>query len=187
MRPDDPPDFSRLPPPVDDGGAAHLPGSKLPDISLPATDGTDVNPARLPGRTILYAYPMTARPGIPLPDGWDMIPGARGCTPQACAFRDHAAELAACGVDALFGLSVQDRDYQREAALRLHLPFPLLSDHGLAFARALSLPLMEVDGRPLLRRLTMVIDGGRISHVFYPVFPPDSHVEELIAWLEHNP
>ncbi len=116
-----------------------------------------------------------------------MIPGARGCTPQACAFRDHAAELAARGVDSLFGLSVQDREYQREAAQRLHLPFPLLSDHTLAFARALSLPLMEVEGRPLLRRLTMVIDEGRISHVFYPVFPPDSHVEELIAWLEHNP
>ncbi len=183
----EPPDFSRLPPPEDDGAAAHLPGRPLPDIALPATDGRDVNPARLPGRTIIYAYPMTARPGTPLPDGWDMIPGARGCTPQACAFRDHAAGLAGLGVNALFGLSVQDRAWQREAARRLHLPFALLSDHTLAFARALSLPLMEVAGRPLLKRLTLVIDEGRISHVFYPVFPPDSHVQELIAWLQANP
>ena len=180
-------DFSRIPPPVDDGGARHLSGMALPALSLPATDGRRVDLSALPGRAVVYAYPMTGRPGTPLPEGWDMIPGARGCTPQACAFRDHFEDLRALGVAHLFGLSVQDTAYQQEAAARLHLPFALLSDEGMAFADALRLPRMTVQGTPLLKRLTLVIDDAAISKVFYPVFPPDAHVGEVIGWLNDNP
>ena len=176
-------DWSKIPAPADDGGADHLPGMALPALSLAATDGRRVDLSALPGRSIVYVYPMTGRPDVPLPEGWDMIPGARGCTPQSCAFRDHYDELQKLGVTSLFGLSVQDTDYQREAAERLHLPFALLSDADMAFATALNLPRMEVQGRALLKRLTLVIDAGVISRVFYPVFPPDAHVGELVAWL----
>src|SRR5216683_1852169 len=135
-----------LPVPEDDGAARHLAGLRLPSIALAATDGTQVDLAALAGRTVVYIYPRTGRPGVALPDGWDAIPGARGCTPQSCSFRDHFAELRALGVDHLFGLSTQDPDYQREAAERLHLPFAILADAGLRFTRALRLPTFEVDG-----------------------------------------
>ncbi len=172
-----------LPAPEDDGGARHLPGLELPPVELPATDGTRVDLARLAGRTVLYAYPRTGVPGEPLPDGWDSIPGARGCTPQSCAFRDHFAQLRALGVARVFGLSTQTTAYQQEAAERLHLPFPLLSDADLRFARALRLPTFEVAGMVLLKRLTLVLDDGVIAKVFYPVFPPDRNAEEVIGWL----
>jgi peroxiredoxin len=173
-----------LPIPQDDGAARHLPGMRLPDISLPATDGTKVSLAWLPGRAVVYIYPRTGRPGHDLPTGWDAIPGARGCTPQSCAFRDHFAELTALGVTHLYGLSTQDTAYQREAADRLHLPFPLLSDADLKFANALNLPTFAVDGMTLIRRMALVVDDGKITHVFYPVFPPDKNAEEVIAWLQ---
>lgn len=173
-----------LPIPVDDGAARHLTGRKIPDVSLPATDGTRVNPAWLPGRAVAYIYPRTGVPGQDLPTGWNAIPGARGCTPQSCAFRDHFAELTALGVTHLYGLSTQDTAYQREAAERLHLPFPLLSDAELKFAKALNLPTFEVDGMALIRRMALVIDDGTITHVFYPVFPPDRNADEVIAWLQ---
>ncbi len=176
-------DWGAIPAPDDDGGAAHLVGMALPSIPLPSTGGGCVDLSRLGGRCVLYVYPMTGRPDQDLPAGWDMIPGARGCTPQSCAFRDHFAELKALGVDALFGLSVQDSAYQREAALRLHLPFALLSDAGLGFANALALPRMDVHGATLLRRLTMVIDAGQITKVFYPVFSPDRNAQDVIDWL----
>ena len=176
-----------LPVPPDDGAAAHLEGSGLPDIALPATDGSSVRLATLSGRTVVYAYPRTGEPGKANPDGWDAIPGARGCTPQSCAFRDHADELRRLGVDHLFGLSTQAVPYQQEVAARLHLPFPLLSDAGLALARAARLPTFEVAGMVLMRRLTMVLDGGLITKVFYPVFPPDRSAEEVIAWLRAEP
>ena len=147
-------DWSRIPPPGDDGGADHLPGRRLPDVALPATDGRMVTLSRLPGRTVVYIYPMTGRPDTPLPEGWDMIPGARGCTPQSCAFRDHFEELRTLGIDALFGLSVQDTAWQQEAAQRLHLPFALLSDAEMALTQALRLPTMQVHGMVLLKRLT---------------------------------
>lgn len=180
-------DWSLIPPPVDDGGAAHLTGLKLPPIALPATDGAVVTLAALPGRTVVYAYPRTGRPGEPLPPGWDLIPGARGCTPQACAFRDHHAELLASGAAHVFGLSTQGTAYQREAAIRLHLPFPLLSDAHLALTSALRLPTQLVDGMTLTRRLAMVVDAGTIAHVFYPVFPPDRNAADVLAWLKANP
>ncbi len=174
---------SDIPVPQDDGGARHLAGMKMPDVALPATSGGAVNPARLAGRTVLYIYPRTGVPGADLPPGWDDIPGARGCTPQTCGFRDHFAELKALGVAHLFGLSTQDTDYQREAAVRLNLPFPILSDAGFKFARALNLPTFSVAGMTLLKRMALVIDDGVIVKVFYPVFPPDKNAEEVIAWL----
>ncbi len=175
-----------LPAPKDDGAARHLPGMRLPDLALPATDGSAVNFARLGGRTIIYAYPRTGRLGAQLPTGWDAIPGARGCTPQSCGFRDHFAELQKAGVAHLFGLSTQDTAYQREAAERLHLPFAILSDEKLALARALRLPTFTVDGMTLLKRLTLVIDAGTITHAIYPVFPPDQSAADTLAWLQAN-
>jgi peroxiredoxin len=176
-------DWSRLPRPEDDGAARHLPGSRVPAIDLPATSGAGVVLADLPGRTVVYAYPLTGRPGIALPDNWDAIPGARGCSPQACAFRDHHAELLAAGVDRVFGLSTQDTDYQREAALRLHLPFPLLSDAALRLTTAMRLPVMLVGGATLLKRMALIIEDGVIAHVFYPVFPPDRNAADVLEWL----
>jgi peroxiredoxin len=173
---------SDLPAPVDDGAASHLPGMALPDVVLAATDGSDVSLARLAGRWVIYVYPMTGRPGVALPEGWDGIPGARGCTPQACAFRDHHAELQALGTG-VFGLSVQATDYQREARDRLHLPFELLSDSGLELKAALRLPTFAVAGMELYRRLTLVVDDARIVKAFYPVFPPDRDAAEVLEWL----
>ena len=172
-----------LPVPLDDGGARHLPGLLLPALALMSTDGTSIDISKLAGRTVLYIYPRTGRPGQPLPDGWDAIPGARGCTPQSCAFRDHFAELKQLGVAQVLGLSTQDSDYQREAVERLHLPFSILSDHDLKFTRALKLPTFEVAGMTLLKRMALVIDDGIITKVFYPVFPPDKSAEEVVGWL----
>ncbi|HEU4847025.1 MAG: peroxiredoxin [Rubrobacteraceae bacterium] len=172
-----------LPVPEDDGAADHLPGMRLPSVPLASTSGEIVDLSALPGRTVVYCYPMTGRPDRSLPAGWDEIPGARGCTPQSCSFRDHHAELRSLGAS-VFGSSTQDTEYQREAATRLHLPFALLSDSDLAFAGALGLPTFEVDGMVLLKRLTLVIDEGWIEKVFYPVFPPDRSAEEVVEWLE---
>ncbi len=172
-----------IPVPQDDGAARHLAGMKLPDLALPATRGGAINLALLAGRTVLYIYPRTGVPGVDLPPGWDDIPGARGCTPQSCGFRDHFAELKTLGVSHLFGLSTQDTDYQREAAERLHLPFAILSDAKLAFARALNLPTFSVAGMTLLKRMALVIHDGIIDKVFYPVFPPDKSAAEVVAWL----
>ena len=178
-----PPD---IPAPLDDGAARHLAGAKLPDLALPATSGPAVNLSTLKGRTVVYIYPRTGVPGVDTPPGWDQIPGARGCTPQSCGFRDHFAELKALGVAHVFGLSVQDTGYQREAAERLHLPFPVLSDADLNFARGLHLPLLTTSGMTLLKRMALVIDDGVIVKSFYPVFPPDKNAEEVIAWLRSH-
>jgi peroxiredoxin len=178
------PDWSSIPAPADDGAARHLERLALPPIQLNATDGGRVDLSALRGRTVVYVFPRTGRPDIASPEGWDMIPGARGCTPQSCAFRDHYDELRAKGVGHLFGLSAQDIEYQREAAARLHLPFPLVSDERLEFARALRLPTFEAGGMTLLKRLTLVVDDGTITQVFYPVFPPDRSAEVVLAWLE---
>jgi peroxiredoxin len=175
-----------LPAPQDDGAARHLTGLALPDLPLPATNGAAVNLAKLRGRTVVYAYPRTGVPGKPLIENWDAISGARGCTPQSCAFRDHFADLKALDVTHLYGLSTQDTDYQREAVERLHLPFAILSDAELKLTRALRLPTFSAGGMTLLKRLTLVIDDGLIAKVFYPVFPPDKNADEVIAWLRSS-
>jgi peroxiredoxin len=175
-----------LPVPRDDGAARHLAGMRLPAILLPATDGGEVDLARLAGRTVVYIYPRTGRPGVALPDGWDAIPGARGCTPQSCSFRDHFAELKSLGVAHLFGLSTQDTGYQREAVDRLHLPFAILSDAGLRLTGALGLPTFAVAGVTLLKRMTLVIDDGLVAKVFYPVFPPDESAAAVVGWLRSS-
>lgn len=181
------PDWSTLPAPDDDGAARHLPGLRLPSIALPTTDGSIVDLSAIPGRVVLYAYPRTGRPGEPNPDGWEAIPGARGCTPQSCAFRDRFAVLQSLGVAHLFGLSTQDTAYQREAAERLHLPFPLLSDEHLALTHAVRLPTFSTHGMTLHKRLTLILRDGVIEHVFYPVFPPDRNAEDVAAWLRAHP
>ncbi len=177
------PDWSALPEPEDDGASAHLVGVSLPPVSLPATESGSVNLSDLNGLTVLYIYPMTAHPDRDLPADWDEIPGARGCTPQSCAFRDHYAELQALGVDQVFGLSTQSPEDQGEAAARLHLPYPLLSDADLAFAQALGLPRFQTEGLTLLKRMTLIVEGTTIKHVFYPVFPPDRNPADVVAWL----
>jgi peroxiredoxin len=182
----DAPDWSSIPAPVDDGATRHLLGARMAAIALPATDGRVIDLAALAGRTIVYAYPRTGQPGIDNPPGWDMIPGARGCTPQSCSFRDHFAELNALGVARLFGLSTQDPAYQREAAERLHLPFAILSDEQLRLTRAMKLPTFATSGMTLLKRFTLVIDDAIVTHVFYPVFPPDRSAADVIAWLAQS-
>lgn len=181
-------DWSQIPAPADDGGTAHLKGMTLPAISLLATDDTSVTLSALRGRTVVFAYPRTGEPGkIALVDDWDMIPGARGCTPQTCAFRDLFAELKAAGAAQVYGLSTQSNAYQTEMASRLHLPFPVLSDEKLALTRALDLPTLEVAGLILIKRLALIIDDARVTHVFYPVFPPDRNAGDVLDWLKANP
>ena len=162
-----------LPRPIDDGACDHLIGMELPDIELTATDGSLVYLSAQSRKTVIYCYPMTGRPGVPLPEGWDEIPGARGCTPQSCSFRDHHAELSALGAD-VYGLSTQSNAYQKEMAERLHLPFLVLSDANFKFCEAMRLPTFEVSGMRLLKRVTMIAENNSVVSVHYPIFPSDS-------------
>jgi len=171
-----------LPIPIDDGGTTHLTGMQLPDIELISTDGLKANLRTLKGRWVIYIYPMTGRPDTPLPAGWDEIPGARGCTPQSCGFRDHYAELKNLNTS-VFGLSTQTTEYQRETRDRLHLPFQLLSDNELVLKDSLRLPTFSVSGMQLYKRLTMIVEQGYILKLFYPVFPPNRNADEVLAWL----
>jgi peroxiredoxin len=178
-----PPD---LPRPVDDGAAVHLTGMAMPKIQLRSTIGRMVDMSALPApRTVIYCYPMTGVPGKPLPEGWDLIPGARGCTPQTCGFRDHYEELKKLGA-AVYGLSTQSTDYQKEMAKRLHLPFEVLSDESFMLCHALRLPTFEVHGVRLVKRVTLIVRQGRVEHVFYPVFPPNESAEQTLRWLREN-
>ncbi|MEQ1635992.1 MAG: peroxiredoxin [Methylococcales bacterium] len=186
-----PKDFLRslpnnLPVPLDDGACGHLGGLTLPSVYLPATTGGMINPAHVPGWLVIYCYPMTGQPERPIPEGWIGIPGAAGCTPQACSFRDHYQELQALNVSVI-GISTQSPEDQLEAAQRLHLPFALLSDASLQFAQGLGLPLFEADAMRLIKRVTLIIKDGIIQKYFYPVFPPDKNSEEVLVWLHrHN-
>jgi peroxiredoxin len=164
---------TNLPVPLDDGLADHLIGMKLPSLSLTATNGTKIDLSQVEGCLVLYCYPRTGTPNTQLPEGWDQIPGARGCTPQSCAYRDHYQEIKVLGAE-VFGLSTQATAYQKEMVGRLHLPFPVLSDEQFEFQRALNLPTFKVAGMTLLKRLTMIIRDGEIEAVHYPVFPSDS-------------
>lgn len=177
------PDWSTVAKPQDDGATAHLTGMLVPEIALAATNNEFVQLSKLEGTTVLYLYPMTGRPDVALPENWDAIPGARGCTPQSCSFRDHFQELKALGLNHLFGLSTQNTEYQKEAVERLHLPFPLLSDESLAFTNILHLPTFDVEGMTLIRRMSMIIRDGMIVRVFYPVFPPDQDAPNILQAL----
>lgn len=178
-----------LPIPDDDGAADHLPGLTLPALTLPTSDGGMVDLGDLgPGRTVIYLYPLTGRPGSDLPTGWDSIPGARGCTTEACDFRDHHDDLRNEGVNAVYGLSSQDVGYQAEVVDRLRLPFMMLSDERFQLADALNLSTFQAPGQDrLYSRLTLIIRDGRIEHIFYPIFPPNTHAQQVLAWLTQNP
>lgn len=181
-------DWSKIPAPTDDGAADHLVGMVIPPVSLRATDDTLITLSELSGRSVIFAYPRTGEPGkVALVEDWDMIPGARGCTPHACSFRDLFGELKAAGAAYVFGLSTQSNAYQTEMASRLHLPFPVLSDEKLELTDALHLPTMEIAGLTMIKRLALVVDDARITHVFYPVFPPDRNATDVLAWLKANP
>jgi peroxiredoxin len=179
---------NNLPVPDDDGAADHLPGQDMPSMRLPTSDGRDIDLSALgPGRTVIYFYPLTGRPGVDLPEGWDAIPGARGCSTEACSFRDHFADLEQAGAVGVYGVSSQSTDYQREVVERLHLPFVMISDPGLALADRLDLPTFSAPGHDrLYSRLTLIVTGGRIEYVFYPIFPPNTHPEQVLKWLHEN-
>ena len=177
-----------LPAPADDGAADHLPGVAMPALALPATDATSVRLDQLgAGRTVVYCYPLTGRADVSLPEGWDAIPGARGCTNEACDFRDHHADLLAAGAARVYGLSSQTSDYQSELVERLRLPFPMLADPARELAAALGLPTFTAGGMTLYRRHTLVVRDQTIEHVFYPVFPPDQHAQQVLTWLTAHP
>jgi peroxiredoxin len=186
-----PPDLTSLPPdlpvPDDDGAANHLAGVQSPELTLISTAGEAIHLDALgDGRSVIYLYPLTGRPGTDLPSGWDAIPGARGCTPESCSFRDHYQELLGAGAGRVFGLSSQDSDYQREVVERLQLPFQMLADPTLSLAAAVGLPTFEAGGATLYKRLTLIIRSGLIEHAFYPIFPPNEHAEQVLAWLRDN-
>jgi peroxiredoxin len=176
-----------LPVPQDDGACNHLHEIRIPELWLASTAGDSVNLAQIRGRTVVFCYPRTGQPDQPVPDGWDAIPGARGCTPQSASFRDHYRELTDAGTSHIFGLSTQNTDYQRELVNRLKLPYPLLSDWELNLVRALKLPTFQFDSTTLIKRLTLIVDDGSIAKAFYPVFPPDKSAEQTLEWLRQNP
>lgn len=174
-----------LPIPLDDGACDHLENMRIPNVSLWSTDDQEINLSRLSGWNVIFCYPMTGRPGVAIPEGWVQIPGAAGCTPQACSYRDNHTELKRNGVG-VYGISTQTSEAQKEASSRLGLPYPLLSDADHSLSSALKLPLLEVGGLKLIKRLTLILKNGVIKKCFYPVFPPDKNVVEVIAWLSEN-
>jgi len=175
-------DWDMLPRPEDDGAGKRVEGFAVPSMPLPATDDTNID-LSAPGRTVVFVYPMTGTPGAALPEGWDGIPGARGCTPQVCAIRDLHDDMAKAGIGRVFGLSTQTIEDQKDAVERLHLPYPLLSDHGLMFADAVGLPRFTIGDATYLKRMTMVIEDSFVKKVFYPVFPPDRAARDVLDWL----
>jgi len=174
---------SDLPIPEDDGSTDHLKGMKLPQVLLKATNGETINLGDIQGRLVIYCYPMTGQPDVALPDGWDQIPGARGCTPQSCSFRDHYQDLQALGAEVI-GLSVQTTEYQKEMADRLHLPFPVVSDVDYQFQKALNMPTFIAGGMTLLKRVTLIVNNGVIEGVHYPIFPSDSDAAWVMDYLK---
>lgn len=181
------PSPSDLPRPVDDDAATHLVGMMLPKLGLRSTAGRVVELSELSAlRTVIYCYPMTGGPGKPLPENWDAISGARGCTPQACNFRDHHRDFRQLGAQ-VFGLSTQTTEYQREMAERIHLPFEVLSDTNFQLFDTLRLPTFAAAGMRVLKRLTLIVRDGRIEHVLYPVFPTNESADQVLRWFGDNP
>ncbi|KAK1035344.1 hypothetical protein LTS16_014676 [Friedmanniomyces endolithicus] len=178
------PNWSGIPEPEDDGACQHLQGTQFPSLSLPSTSGKPIDISTLPGLTILFIYPRTGAPGENIPTEWDAIPGARGCTPQACSFRDASQEFADLGVERILGCSTQDTKYQMELKERIHLPYELLSDEKLELARAAKLPTHEWKGKTLIKRMAMAVESGKIVKVWYPVFPPDQSAAQVLGWLK---
>ena len=174
---------TNLPVPQDDGASSHLLGKSLPNVVLLSTSGKQVNVSHIQGQVVFYCYPMTGQPGVKLPESWDLIPGARGCTPQSCSFRDHYQELQAFSTQ-VYGISTQDSATQTEAVERLHLPFELLSDADLKLTNALQLPTFDVENKRLIKRITLIIQERKIVKVFYPVFPPAQNAGDVIKWLK---
>lgn len=177
-------DWSVIPEPVG-FPMDHLVGRKIPSIVLPGSDGL-VDFSALEGLNVIFFYPMTARPGIPLPLGWDGIPGARGCTPQVCSYRDYRSDLGLRGVKGVYGISSMSEDWNLEAVDRLGLSFPLVSDCGLEFSKLIGLPVMVVDGVVLYKRLTLIVKDMVIEKVFFPIFPPDRNVHDVIRYLDQS-
>ncbi|TKA58184.1 hypothetical protein B0A55_11511 [Friedmanniomyces simplex] len=177
------PDWSGIPAPPDDGACNHLQGLQFPSLPIPSTSGQPVDLSTLPGLTILFIYPRSGAPGEQIPAEWDAIPGARGCTPQACSFRDASRDFAELGVDRILGCSTQDTAYQLELKERVHLPYELLSDEKLELVAALRLPTHEWRGKTLIKRMAMAVQEGRVVKVWYPVFPPDQSAAQVLEWL----
>lgn len=173
-----------MPAPKDDGACAHLKGATFPSVSLPSTAGNTVDHSSLSGLTIIFIYPRTGAPGEHVPAEWNEIPGARGCTPQACSFRDASDEFSKLGGRQILGVATQDTAYQREVKERVHLNYELLSDEELELTNALRLPTIEWEGRKLIKRIAMAVEDGKIVEVWYPVFPPDQNAAEVLKWLK---
>jgi len=179
-------DWSKIPEPKLDFNLEHLNQLIIPDLKLNSTDDTTVSLSNLKGITVIYVYPMTGVPGKELPEGWDEIPGARGCTPQSCSFRDNFSKLKKLGVNNIFGLSTQSTEYQKELATRLHLPYPILSDEKLEFSKKLKLPMFKVLKMNLLKRITLILKDNKIIKYFYPIFPPTKNIEDVINFFEKS-
>jgi peroxiredoxin (alkyl hydroperoxide reductase subunit C) len=179
-------DWSKIPEPKLDFNLEHLNQLIIPDLKLNSTDDTTVSLSNLKGITVIYVYPMTGVPGKELPEGWDEIPGARGCTPQSCSFRDNFSKLKKLGVNNIFGLSTQSTEYQKELATRLHLPYPILSDEKLEFSKNLKLPMFKVLKMNLLKRITLILKDNKIIKYFYPIFPPTKNIEDVINFFEKS-
>jgi peroxiredoxin len=174
-----------LPIPLNDGACEHLEKMLLPNVSLWSTDNQEITLSCLSGWNVIFCYPMTGRPGFAIPEGWVQIPGAAGCTPQVCSYREHHSEFKRNSVG-VYGISTQTPEAQKEAVNRLELSYPLLSDANHSFSSALKLPLLEVGGLKLIKRLTLILNNGVIKKCFYPVFPPDKNVVEVMDWLIKN-